>query len=89
MKDGILFQANLSNEKIAYNNFCEEQENALRILAQQIKAEDEKQPNKIDLDIIINHNNLAIKMATLSFASKIIGEKSIDLQRKFMEKEER
>lgn len=87
VKDGILFQANLSNEKIAYNNFCEEQENALRILAKQIKSENEKQPNKIDLDIIINHNNLAIKMATLSFASKIIGEKSIDLQRQFMEEE--
>lgn len=87
VKDGILFQAKLNGEKMAYNSFCEEQENSIRMLAKQIETQDEKQENKINIDIIINHSNLALKMATLSFASKIIGEKSINLQRGFMKKE--
>lgn len=86
VKDGILFQANLNGEKKAYNNFCEEQENALKILAKQIKITDNGSEDNINLNIIINNNNLAIKMATLSFASKIISEKTIELQRQFMER---
>lgn len=87
VKDGILFQANLNGEKKAYNDFCDEQENALAILAKQINTERIVEQEKINLDMKVDYNNLAIKMATLSFASKIIGEKSIDLQREFMEKE--
>lgn len=87
VKDGILFQANLNGEKKAYNDFCQEQENAIKILAEQIKSEDMEEIGKIDLEIVINQENLAIKMATFSFASKIIGEKTIDLQRQFMKKE--
>lgn len=87
VKDGIVFRSNLKGEKIAYNDFCEEQENALKLLAKQIKTQDEEKVNNINLNIIINHDNLAIKMATLSFASKIIGEKSIELQRNFMEED--
>lgn len=86
VRDGILFQANLNGKKKAYNNFCEEQENAIKILAKQINTVDIEQQEKIDLDIPINHNNLSIKMASLSFASKIIGERSINLQRQLMEK---
>lgn len=87
VKEGILFQANLKGEKMAYNEFCKEQEKAIKILAQQINSEDIEQTAKMDLDLEINQNNLAIKMATLSFASKIIGEKIIQLQRDFMESE--
>lgn len=87
VKDGILFQANLNGEKKAYNDFCDEQENALKILAIQINTEDMLEQERIDLNMNVDYNNLSIKMATLSFASKIIGEKSIDLQREFMQRE--
>ncbi len=88
VKDGILFQANLNGEKKAYNDFCDEQENALKILAIQIKTKGTLEEEKIDLNMNIDYKNLSIKMATLSFASKIIGEKSIDLQREFMQKQD-
>lgn len=87
VKNGILFQANLNGEKRAYNDFCEEQENALKLLAKQIAVEDTE--NDINLNIIVNYDNLAIKMATLSFASKIIGEKTIEIQGIFREEAEK
>lgn len=87
VKDGILFQANINGEKMAYNSFCEEQENAIQILAEQLKSEERDSQAKINLDVVINQDNRAIKFATFSFASKIIGEKIICLQREFMEKE--
>ncbi len=87
VKDGILFQANIDGEKMAYNNFCEEQENAIKILGQQIKSADIEEESKINLEVLIDKNNRAIKFATFSFASKIIGEKIICLQREFMERE--
>lgn len=81
VRDGINFQAKLDGQKMAYNSFCEEQEKALRYLASQIDAEGEYYPPKLD----INSNNLAIKMSTLSFASKIIAEKIIGLQEQFID----
>lgn len=89
VKDGILFQASLNGEKKAYNDFCTEQENAIKILAYQIKSDGAEDGKDIDLDIDINNNNLAIKMSTLSFASKIIGERTIELQKQFMDKKDR
>ncbi len=82
IKDGIIFQSNLNGEKKAYNNFCEEQEKALILLAEQIGIN--RNVEEIKLNTIINHNNLAIKMASLSFASKIIAEKVIELQKNSM-----
>ena len=78
IKDGILFQSNLNGEKDAYNSFCEEQEEALKYLIGQINPQD-KSNTEISLDL--TPANLAIKMATLSFASKIIAERIIELQK--------
>lgn len=84
IRDGINFQANLDGEKLAYNSFCEEQEEALKYLVNQISAKDEYPLPKLG----INTNNIAIKMGTLSFASKIIAEKIIGLQKKFIDNED-
>ena len=79
--DGIRFQAELDGEKIAYNSFCEAQEQTLKLLATHINMEVEY----LIPTTSTNPNNLAIKMATLAFASKIIGEKVIGLQKDFVE----
>lgn len=78
IRDGILFQSNLNGEKRAYNSFCEEQEEALKYLIRQIKPHNIGN-TQVTLDL--NPDNLAIKMATLSFASKIIAERIIELQK--------
>lgn len=83
VRDGINFQAKLDGQKMAYNSFCEEQEKALKYLVSQIDAEGEYYPPKLG----INTNNLAIKMSTLSFASKIVAEKIIGLQKEFIDNE--
>ena len=81
VKDGILFQAMISGEKDAYNLFCEEQELAIKYIVDQINIENKENiPN-----INITPENLMIKMTTLAFASKIISEKIIGLQKNFME----
>lgn len=85
IRDGILFQANLNGEKKAYNSFCEEQEQAIKFLINQIKSDNE---NNSGVAFDLNPDNLAIKMATLSFASKIIAEKIISLQKCHTEKNE-
>ncbi|NLC03610.1 MAG: DUF1836 domain-containing protein [Tissierellia bacterium] len=83
IKDGILFQSNLNGEKQAYNSFCEEQEKALKYLVYQINSQDH---NNIPVDLNLRTDNLAIKMATLSFASKIIAERIIELQKSYRTK---
>lgn len=84
VRDGISFQAILSGEKDAYNLFCEEQESAIKLLASQVIPNGEYHiPNKI-----ITPDNLVIKMATLAFASKIIAEKTIELQKDFIDKKQ-
>ncbi len=83
VRDGISFQATLNGEKEAYNLFCEEQEGAIRLLASQALPEGEYTTQST----CVSPDNLVIKMATLAFASKIIAEKTIELQTDFMDKE--
>ncbi len=83
IKDGISFQAMIHGEKYAYNLFCEEQELALKALAKQMLNENKSSIENLN----IGPDNLMIKMTTLAFASKLIGEKTIELQKIFMEKE--
>jgi len=82
VRDGILFQAMLNGEKDAYNLFCEEQELAIKYIVDQIYGENKN----VVPNMNITSENLMIKMSTLSFASKIISEKAIGLQKSFMEK---
>lgn len=81
VKDGISFQAMLDGEKEAYNLFCEEQEAAIKLVVNNVI------PNKEHYlpEISVTKENLVIKMATLAFASKIIAEKMIRLQKDFMD----
>lgn len=83
VKDGISFQALLNGEKDAYNLFCEEQESALKLIASQVLPDS----NPIISNRNVNPENLVIKMATLAFASKILGEKTIKLQKNLMDLE--
>ncbi|SJZ33704.1 DUF1836 domain-containing protein [Anaerorhabdus furcosa] len=76
VKDGILFQANLSGTHEAYNFFCEEQEKALKQAMAMINA-------KIKNDTrvtVIQEDEIALKMAALAFANKIVASKKVKLQ---------
>ena len=84
IKDGISFQSTLNGEKAAYNLFCKEQEGAIKLLASQVLPTGELNTHSRE----VNPENLVIKMATLAFASKIISEKTIELQRAFMDKKQ-
>lgn len=77
IKDGILFQTQINGEKLAYNLFCEKQEEAITFIANNINSNGEIDCPKINL----NCKNFAIKMATLSFASKVFCQKVIELQK--------
>lgn len=81
IKEGILFQTQVNDEKFAYNSFCEEQEKAIKFIASNISCHDENNCEKSNL----TNENFTIKMATLSFASKVFCQKTISLQRQFME----
>lgn len=77
IRNGIIFQARTDGEKDAYNLFCNEQENALKFIASQINPTSTITllDKKIDLDVLV------VKMSTLAFASKIIAEKTIKIQK--------
>lgn len=80
IKDGIMYQVKVCGEKEAYNLFCYEQEEAIRSMVKQISSKDKKVDlTSIDLD------NIIVKTATLAFASKIIAEKAIELQKNALE----
>lgn len=81
IRDGIIFQAQINGRKNAYNFFCEEQEKALKSIMNQIISGS----NKTIPDTEINTENLTVKMATIAYASKTIAEKTVKLQKEFIE----
>lgn len=83
VRDGISFQAMIHGEKDAYNLFCREQELALKSLAKHILSGDNTSLDNLSIEA----ENLVIKMSTLAFASKVIGEKTIGIQKDFMDNE--
>ena len=80
VRDGIIFQARINGKKGAYNLFCEEQEKAFKYIISQINSESKCIP----LDTDINFENLAVKTATMAFASKTIAEKTVGLEKKYI-----
>lgn len=80
IKDGIMCQVKISGKKEAYNLFCDEQEKAIKSMVKQINFEDQNS-DLISRDL----DNIIVKMATLAFASKIITEKTIELQKDALE----
>lgn len=81
IKDGISYQAMINGEKEAYNLFCEEQESAMKIITNQVLQEGKYTVSNTH----VKGDNLVIKMSTLAFASKLIAEKAIRIQKDFMD----
>lgn len=77
VKDGIQFQAKINGEKRAYNNFCEEQEKALKDIIAQITSNNDVIVPSTNL----NPDNIVVKLGTLAFASKIIVKIIIGLKK--------
>ncbi|MGO2963842.1 MAG: DUF1836 domain-containing protein [Carnobacterium maltaromaticum] len=75
IKDGILFQASVVGINEAFNLFCDEQEKSLYVVAAQVTGT--KSISILEEQIPIDF--LAVKLATLSFATKLITEKTIAL----------
>ncbi|MGL5979040.1 MAG: DUF1836 domain-containing protein [Erysipelotrichaceae bacterium] len=75
VRDGIVYTANSYGEKAAYNMFCDEMEHAFSTLLNpiltSIELGDKTNPLKIEL---------ATKYLALSFASKMIAVKIIEVQ---------
>ncbi len=82
IKDGILFQASVVGINEAFNLFCDEQEKSLKIVAAQVTGKQSIPilQEKIPVDF------LAVKLATLSFSSKLITEKTIAISQKYLAK---
>ncbi|MGX7197442.1 DUF1836 domain-containing protein [Enterococcus olivae] len=84
IKDGILFQGKVIGIRNAYNLFCEEQENAVRQICLQAMGEPDTPANA---SITVEY--LAVKATTSSFANKLLAEKMIELESKYLEKGEK
>ncbi len=80
IKDGISFQAQVNGTHNAYNYFCEEQEKALKYMASKINPNLESQ----EMEVYIQENDIALKMATLAFASKLIASRKVKSQEDMM-----
>lgn len=80
VKEGIDYQANMSGLKEAFNLFCEEQEYSLGCVAKQVIEETQS------LEMTgMNFQNTVIKMATMAFATKLVVQKTLELQAKEMQ----
>lgn len=82
IKQGIIFQGAVVGIREAYNLFCEEQEAALKIVASQ--ALGKETPGVLNQPIAVEY--MAVKAATVSFATKMFSEKVIELEQKYKEK---
>ncbi|MBO0471419.1 DUF1836 domain-containing protein [Enterococcus sp. DIV0242_7C1] len=81
IKQGILYQGSAVGIREAYDLFCDEQEAALAVVISQAIG---KQPiAAFDQPITVDY--LAVKGATLSFATKLFTEKVIELEQKYLE----
>lgn len=83
VKDGVDFQALLLGERDAFNSFCQEQEYALQKIASSLL-----EAKSVAKEPEITINNVALKMTTLAFASKMLAEKAVLLQKTKMSKGE-
>ncbi|MEG0077902.1 DUF1836 domain-containing protein [Anaerorhabdus sp.] len=83
VKDGILFQANLTGTHRAYNFFCEEQEHALKQAMAMINPS-LKDDTRIT---VIQEDEIALKMAALAFANKTVASKKVKLQQESLKGE--
>ena len=76
VKEGIEYQAHISGLKGAYNMLCDELEKALHTVLAQIQDGDQHNTLLEGMNI----ENTALKMASLSFASKLVAEQIVKFQ---------
>ena len=78
IKSGILFQGKVSGIREAYDLFCNEQEYAIQFITNQAKLTSFEGEISTELDLV------AVQAATRSFANKLLAEKMISLQAKYI-----
>ncbi|HJD15242.1 MAG TPA: DUF1836 domain-containing protein [Candidatus Enterococcus stercoripullorum] len=78
VKSGILFQGKVSGIREAYDLFCDEQEKSIQFIINQAQL------NTINLAIPIELDRIAVQAATRAFANKLLAEKMIILQEKYI-----
>lgn len=82
IKQGILFQGAVVGIRQAYNSFCEEQEKAIAVVAGHAQGQAITLPKEASPAI----EYMAVKAATLSFATKMFSEKVIELEQDYLTK---
>lgn len=83
IKEGILFQAKLIGTREAYDVFCQEQEHAIQFAALLAQGKVASPFN----EEAIPFGFLAAKTATLSFAMKLLSEKTVTLEQNYFKEE--
>ena len=83
IKEGILFQGKTVGIREAYNLFCDEQEAAVWMVSQ--LAQGKSHPQKFDQATPVEY--IAVRAATLSFAMKLLAEKTIVLETEYLKEE--
>ena len=85
IKEGILFQGKTVGIREAYNLFCHEQEKAIKMVSQ--LAQGEVYPQILEQEIPVEY--IAVRSATLSFAMKLLAEKTISLETEYLIEEKK
>ena len=78
VKSGILFQGKVSGIREAYDLFCDEQEKSIQFIINQAQL------STMNLAIPIELDRIAVQAATRAFANKLLAEKMIILQEKYI-----
>ena len=78
VKSGILFQGKVSGIREAYDLFCDEQEKSIQFIINQAQLSTKNLAIPIELD------RIAVQAATRAFANKLLAEKMIILQEKYI-----
>ncbi|MFV0379740.1 MAG: DUF1836 domain-containing protein [Anaerorhabdus sp.] len=80
IKSGVQFQSMINGTNKAYNYFCSEQENAIRYVCGRVGS------GHVDheIDVVIKNEDIALKMATLAFASKLVSLKKVKFQQDYL-----
>ena len=81
IKEGILFQGKTIGIREAYNLFCDEQENAIRMVSQLAQGKQHEQ--LLNKEIPLEY--VAVRSATISFAMKLLAEKTISLESEYLQ----
>ncbi|MFX3718677.1 fatty acid-binding protein DegV, partial [Streptococcus suis] len=76
----ILFQGATVGIREAYNLFCQEQERAIYVIAAQAQEKEVQAKSQEPMGI----EYLAVKAATMSFATKMFSEKVIELEQEYL-----